>query len=45
MYYSYKNKIGVVPIAAVVTTAVKVLPGLITFFRGLLQAQLATPGP
>ena len=34
MYYSYKNKIGVVPIAAVVTTAVKVLPGLITFFRG-----------
>jgi len=31
MYYGNQNKIGVVPIAAVVTTAVKVLPGLIPF--------------
>ena len=38
MYYSYKNKIGVVPIAAVVTTAIKVLPGFIPFFRGAFQS-------
>lgn len=37
MYYNKANKIGVIPIAAVVTTAVKVLPGLIPFFRRALQ--------
>lgn len=37
MYYNKAN-IGVVPIAAVVTTAVKVLPGLIPFFRGAFQS-------
>jgi hypothetical protein len=38
MYYGNQNKIGVVPIAAVVTTAIKVLPGLIPFFRGAFQS-------
>ena len=37
MYYNKAN-IGVVPIAAVVTTAIKVLPGLIPFFRGAFQS-------
>jgi hypothetical protein len=38
MKYGNANKIGVVPIAAVVTTAIKVLPGLIPFFRGAFQS-------
>ena len=37
MFYNKAN-IGVVPIAAVITTAVKVLPGLIPFFRGAFQS-------
>ena len=37
MFYNKAN-IGVVPIAAVITTAAKVLPGLIPFFRGAFQS-------
>ena len=37
MNYAYKNKIGVVPIALVVTTAVKALPNLISFIRNISQ--------
>lgn len=37
MFYN-KSNIGVVPIAAVITTAAKVLPGLIPFFRGAFQS-------
>ena len=37
MYYGNKNKIGVVPIALVVTTAVKALPNLISFIRNISQ--------
>jgi len=38
MYYGNANKIGVVPIAAIITTAAKVLPGLIPFFRGAFES-------
>lgn len=37
MFYNKAN-IGVVPIVAVITTAAKVLPGLIPFFRGAFQS-------
>jgi len=35
MYYGNQNKIGVIPIAAIVSTGAKALPGIISFIRNI----------
>ena len=38
MYYGNANKIGVVPIAAIISITAKALPALVPFFRGAFQS-------
>jgi hypothetical protein len=38
MYYGNANKIGVVPIAAIISVTAKALPALVPFFRGAFQS-------